>query len=257
MSISAVDYAAVTKSVLDAARARVALGVSALAVHGVMTGHDDPMHRARLNSLHILTPDGQPVRWALKWIHGIDLPDRVYGPTLTRHVLKGAEQEKLSVCFYGSSEETLTALISNVTRQYPDLVIAAYESSKFRRVTPEEQGEIVERIKNSGASIVFVGLGCPRQEVWAYENLEALGVPILAVGAAFDFLGGVLPQAPKFLQDRGLEWAYRLFHEPRRLWRRYLLLSPRFLWYVLLQKLRLRNYPEVSDVGSIERELYG
>ncbi|MGI8747562.1 MAG: WecB/TagA/CpsF family glycosyltransferase, partial [Deinococcus sp.] len=131
------------------------------------------------------------------------------------------------------------------------------EASKFRRTTVQEQREIAERIRGSGASAVFVGLGCPRQEVWAYEYRSLLSMPILAVGAAFDFHAGTLSQAPKQMQDAGLEWFYRLTREPGRLWKRYVLLNPLFLWRLLLQAARLRSFsPRLPD-GSERQELYG
>lgn len=255
--VSAVDYERAVAAITEAAHAKRPFGVTALAVHGVMTGHDDEVHRARLNALQMITPDGQPVRWALKWLHGIDLPDRVYGPTLTTRLLEKAESEGLSVYFYGSRDETLAALVANTRARYPNLRIAGFESSKFRRVTSEEQTQINERIRDSGADIVFVGLGCPRQEVWTYENVGALGMPVIAVGAAFDFLAGTLPQAPPHLQARGLEWAFRLFQEPKRLWHRYLVLSPRYLWNILLQRLRLRQFSRGVEGSPQQREFYG
>lgn len=255
--VSAVDYEYSVAQIISAAQDRRPFGVTALAVHGVMTGFDDAAHSRRLNSLDMVTPDGQPVRWALKRLHGVSLPDRVYGPTLISKVLHQAAEEGLSVYFYGSRNSTLQALSMNLSRTLPGLRIAGLESSKFRKVTVSEQRVINQRIIDSGASIVFVGLGCPRQEVWTYENVGALGLPVIAVGAAFDFLAGVLPQAPTYLQDRGLEWAFRLVSEPRRLWKRYLVLSPRFVWYSFLQRVGFKVGEAHSIHGEPPREYYG
>lgn len=255
--VSAVDYEYAVARIIQAAKEGEAFGVTALAVHGVMTGFDDHVHRGRLNALDMVTPDGQPVRWALRWLHGVNLQDRVYGPELTLRLLAEAARQGLSPYFYGSREETLRSLVAHLQRSLPGLKVAGYESSKFRRVTSEEREATVRRILASGASMVFVGLGCPRQEVWTFENVRDLGMPVIAVGAAFDFLGGVLPQAPAALQKRGLEWAFRLASEPKRLWRRYLVLSPRFLWNILLHKLRIRVAETVELKGTVASENFG
>jgi N-acetylglucosaminyldiphosphoundecaprenol N-acetyl-beta-D-mannosaminyltransferase len=257
VNVSAVDYEAAVVRIVDAAQNRQPLAVSALAVHGVMTGWADAVHRRRLNGLDIVTPDGQPVRWALKWLHGVSLPDRVYGPDLTKHVAKALADSGLSVYLYGSEEEVLRAFAKNLQEEYPNLEISGVEASKFRRVSLEERDAIVERIVASGASAVFVGLGCPRQEVWAYEHRDLLNIPILAVGAAFDFHAGTLPQAPRFMQDRGLEWLFRLVQEPGRLWRRYLILNPLYLWNILLEYSKLKSFTPSLPDGSEPLELYG
>jgi exopolysaccharide biosynthesis WecB/TagA/CpsF family protein len=151
----------------------------------------------------------------------------------------------------------LAALTTRLQDRFPGLIIAGAEPSKFRPLSSSEKAETVERILASGARITFVGLGCPRQEVWAYEYREVLPTPILAVGAAFDFHAGYLVSAPMAMQDAGLEWLYRLWQEPRRLWRRYLYLNPLFLGHLTLQLTRLRRY-DPSDVTAPERELsYG
>lgn len=227
--VDAVDYEAATERVLAAAREGRAYGVSALAVHGVMTGVHDEDHRQRLNGLDLITPDGQPVRWALNWLHGTKLPDRVYGPELTLRLCEAAGEADLPVYLYGSTPEVLDALCANLRARFPALTIAGAEPSKFRRCTPAELGEAARRIRESGARLVFVGLGCPRQEVFAYEFREAASMPVIAIGAAFDYHAGRVDQPPQWVQDRGLQWAYRLVQDPRRLWRRYLLLNPEYL----------------------------
>lgn len=239
--VSATTYDEVVACVLAAARAGHPAGVAALAVHGVMTGALDPVHRRRLNELEILTPDGQPVRWALGWLHGRRLPDRVYGPNLTLRLCAEAAREGLPVYFYGSSPATVEALASNLAGRFPGLRVAGAEPSAFRRLTEEEQEALAGRIRASGARLVFVGLGCPRQEIFVWEMRGRVGGPMLAVGAAFDFHAGTVPQAPAWMQSRGLEWLFRLGRQPARLWRRYLLLNPLYLLLVLCQRLGLRR----------------
>jgi len=233
--VNEVDYEAATERIIGAARAGEPLGVTALAVHGVMTGVLDRTHRSRLNQLELVVPDGQPVRWALNVLHHAKLRDRVYGPTLTLKVCQRAAVEKLPIYLYGSTSDVLEALAANLTRQFPDLEIAGLQPSRFRRITAEEKRQIVEQIRGSGAKIVLLGLGCPRQEAWAYEYRHAISMPVLAVGAAFDYHAGRLRRPPEFLQRFGLEWAFRLSIEPRRLWRRYLLLNPYYLVMVFFQ----------------------
>lgn len=237
VAIDAVDYDVALSRILDAARDRRFLGVSALAVHGVMTGHDDPEHRARLSALDLVVPDGQPVRWALNALHGTDLGDRVYGPELTLRVCDAAAAAGLPVYLYGSTPEVLHDLEANLRTRFPALSIAGSRPSLFRPASEAEQRQIAAEIVASGSRICLVGLGCPRQEVFVYEHRDLLPMPTLAVGAAFDFHAGRLAQAPRWMQDRGLEWLYRLAREPRRLARRYLVLNPRFVLAVAAQRL--------------------
>lgn len=240
--IDAVDYEASVEFILRAARERRPTAVSALAVHGVMTGVLDPAHKFRLNHFDLLAPDGQPVRWVLNWLHGVKLEDRVYGPNLTLKVCERAAAEGLPIYLYGSTAEMLAALRKSLRERFPGIRIAGSEASKFRRLTSEEKAEIAARIVRSGAAITFVGLGCPRQESFAYEFRDALSMPVLAVGAAFPFIAGHVAQAPVWMQDRGLEWLFRLCTEPKRLWRRYLYLNPAYLFLVALQASRLSRF---------------
>lgn len=234
--VDATDYAAATEQVIEAARDRRPFAVTALAVHGVMTGVQDRAHNARLNSFDLVTPDGQPVRWALNVVHGAALADRVYGPTLTLRVLERAAAEGLPIYLYGSTQPTLDRLVPALERMFPALKIAGVEASKFRASQPGEPAEIAERIKTSGARIVLVGLGCPRQEIFAYAMRPLLDMPLLAVGAAFDYHAGLLKNPPAWMQKYALEWLWRLGLEPKRLWRRYVLLNPAYLTRLAAQK---------------------
>ena len=237
--VDAVDYEAATAQIIATAQERRHYAVSALAVHGVMTGVQDPPHNARLNSFDLVTPDGQPVRWALNLVHGANLTDRVYGPALTLKVLEQAAAEGLPVYLYGSTQPTLDALVPSIERMFPALKIAGVEASKFRGVQPGEAAEISDRIKASGARIVLVGLGCPRQEVFAYAMRPLLDMPLLAVGAAFDYHAGLLKNPPPWMQKYALEWLWRLGLEPKRLWKRYVLLNPAYLARLAAQKTGL------------------
>jgi exopolysaccharide biosynthesis WecB/TagA/CpsF family protein len=250
--IDAVDYEGAVDQVARAAREKRPLSVSALAVHGVMTGALDREHKFRLNHLDLLVPDGHPVRWVLNGLYGAHLPDRVYGPNLTLRVCALAAEEGLPVFFYGSTSEIIDSLRKSLRNKFPGLAIAGMEPSKFRRLDREEKTELAVRIRASGAAIVFVGLGCPRQEAFAYEFREILRMPILAVGAAFPFIAGALPQAPGWMQNAGLEWLYRLLREPRRLWRRYLLLNPAYVILVVLQALGISRFSPEGQSPRME-----
>ena len=234
--VNVIDYEAATEQVVSAARERRSFALTALAVHGVMTGVTDRAHAGRLNSLDLVTPDGQPVRWALNLLHGAGLVDRVYGPTLTLTVLVRCAEEALPVYLYGSTDATLERLIAALGSAIPNLKIAGAEPSKFRDARLGEDAQIAERIAQSGARLVLVGLGCPRQEVFVYAMRPLLDMPLMAVGAAFDYHAGQLRPPPRWMQRYGLEWAWRLGLEPRRLWRRYLLLNPAYLARLAAQK---------------------
>ena len=233
------------------------MAVTALAVHGVMTGVFDREHRYRLNDFDLVVPGGQPVRWALNWLHRAGLADRVYGPDLMLKTCQQAAENSLPIFLFGGTRELLGALQASLIKHFPDLQIAGSEPSRFRRLTESERDEVSDRIKSSGAKITFVGLGCPRQEVWAYEFRQALGMPLLAVGAAFNFHAGLLAQAPPLLQRWGFEWLFRLLSEPRRLWKRYLFLNPAYLTLLLLQVARLATIDARCVVEPREEILYG
>jgi N-acetylglucosaminyldiphosphoundecaprenol N-acetyl-beta-D-mannosaminyltransferase len=240
--VDALEPEEAVSRVLLSAHRREPMAVSALATHGVMTGVDEPVHQFRLNRLDMVVPDGQPVRWTLNWKHQCGLKERVYGPDLMLNLCRAASAEGLSVFLYGSTENVVTRLGAQLKERFPKLIIAGHQASFFRSLTESEEQQIAATIENSGASMVFVGLGCPRQEVWVYENRARLSMPLLAVGAAFDFHAGLKPQAPRLLQQFGLEWLFRFFCEPRRLFQRTFGLYPRFLWYLLLQSLGLKRF---------------
>jgi exopolysaccharide biosynthesis WecB/TagA/CpsF family protein len=252
--VDVTDYQDATERIMQAARDRRGYAVTALAVHGVMTGVQDPAHNARLNSFDLVTPDGQPVRWALNLVHHAGLTDRVYGPTLTLKVVERAAAEGLPIYLYGSTEPTLARLVPALEEMFPALKIAGVEASKFRSSHDGEAAEIAERIKASGARIVLVGLGCPRQEIFTYAMRPLLDMPLLAVGAAFDYHAGLLKNPPPWMQKYALEWLWRLGLEPKRLWKRYVLLNPAYLARLAAQKSGLwKATPPAPSSEPVER----
>jgi exopolysaccharide biosynthesis WecB/TagA/CpsF family protein len=248
--VSIVDYDRAVAFVVDAARRRESRTVSALAVHGVMTGVLDREHRARLNRFDMLTPDGQPVRWALNLLARAGLRDRVYGAELTLRLCRAAAVAGVPIYLYGSRAEVVERMARRLGEQFPELRIADVQPSRFREATPEEDEDDVRRINASGAGIVFVGLGCPRQERWAAEHAGRVNAVMVCVGAAFDFHAGTVRQAPRLLQRLGLEWLFRLALEPRRLWKRYLLLNPAFVALLAAQALGVWRPPADGAQGA-------
>lgn len=240
--ISPAECAEAVEQILDAASHRQSLTVSALAVHGLMTGVLDSVHRYRLNQFDLLLPDGQPVRWALGWLHGVSLSDRVRGGTLMTALCARAADAGLPVFLFGGTEDLLATLTTHLAHRFPALQIAGTRSSRFRRLSTEEQEATLRLIRQSGAALTFVGLGCPRQEVWVFEQRERLSMPLVAVGAAFGFLAELVPEAPPLMQRLGFEWLFRLGQEPSRLWRRYLLLNPLYLALLALQLTGVRRF---------------
>jgi N-acetylglucosaminyldiphosphoundecaprenol N-acetyl-beta-D-mannosaminyltransferase len=206
-------------------------------VHMVMEAFDAPDFQRSVNAADLVTPDGVPLVWVLRRL-GLAETRRVYGPTLMQLVCRRAEERGLPIGLYGGSPEVLQELRERLVTKHPLLRIAFAASPPFRPETQDEDASTVQAIEASGARILFVGLGCPKQERWMAAHREALPCVLLGVGAAFDFLAGVKRQAPAWLQRAGLEWLFRLASEPRRLWRRYLIQNPRFLLHFARELVR-------------------
>jgi N-acetylglucosaminyldiphosphoundecaprenol N-acetyl-beta-D-mannosaminyltransferase len=223
---------------MDAMVARGQRGyVIPAAVHCVMVAHEE---RATWDAVQggLVVPDGQPLVWAMKLL-GHDRASRVYGPELmARYCERAAETGSRMFLYGGRNQGALVQLALNLRRRYPGIKIVGGYSPPFRELDGEERAAIAREINGSGADVVWVGIGQPKQEKWMADMREALDAPVLVgVGAAFDFHAGLVPQAPSWMQELGLEWAFRLAHEPRRLWRRYSRYNPRFLAGFLRQYL--------------------
>ena len=229
VGMSVTDYAAAIECVIDAARRRRSAVVSCHAVHALVTASGDPDLRAKVNGFELVTPDGQPVRWAMNLLHHTGLTDRVYGPELMLRLCRAAAEEDVSIYLYGGTPAVMDRLQENLLKLCPGLRIAGVDIPPFRPLSPEEDRAAVEQINRSGAGLVFVGLGCPKQDIFAAEHRDRIRAVKVCVGAAFDFHAGVKRVAPVWMQRRGLEWLYRLLQEPGRLWRRYLVTNSVFL----------------------------
>jgi exopolysaccharide biosynthesis WecB/TagA/CpsF family protein len=262
IGVNAIDYESAVDKIMDAAKSNQPMAVTALAVHGVMTGVLDKEHHYRLNQFDLVCPDGQPVRWALNALHskrfaGEKLSDRVYGPELTLRLCEAAAQQDVPIYLFGATEEMLSQFADKLSERFEGLRIVGKRASAFRQITRRERDELAAEIVASGAKMCFVGLGCPRQEIFAYEMREHLQMPLIAVGAAFAFHAGMLEQAPPWMQRAGLEWLFRLTREPSRLWRRYLYLNPTYVTLLMLQKLGLYRKSPTDGTPPKDELLFG
>ena len=207
-------------------------------VHVLMEAYDSLDFRNALNHADLVTPDGMPLVWMMR-LKGVQHQERVYGPTLMLRVLEAAARENISVGFYGGRPEVLRSLVEHMRARYEGLSVGFALSPPFAEMNSEEDAELVAKVNQSGTRILFVGLGCPKQELWMARHRGRVNAVMLGVGAAFDFHTGVKPQAPVWMQRMGLEWLFRLFTEPRRLWKRYLYHNPRFMALAIADLLGL------------------
>lgn len=238
VNFSITDYDQASDIIIDYAVRKTSFAVSALAVHGLVESNRSVSLKEKISKINMVVPDGQPVKWALNFFYKANLKDRVYGPELTVWVLRKANDLGLKVYLYGSTSATLEKFAAFINHQFPAITIVGTHVDRFREATPEEFISDTEKINASGANIVLVGRGCPRQEIWVSDHLNMVHAPMLAVGAAFDFHAGVLKQAPAWMQKNGLEWFFRLIQEPKRLWRRYLITNSIFI-YLIVRKMIL------------------
>jgi N-acetylglucosaminyldiphosphoundecaprenol N-acetyl-beta-D-mannosaminyltransferase len=206
-------------------------------VHGVMESWRNEELRRVHNSAGLVTPDGMPLVWMSR-LMGFRRAERVYGPDLMLAVCERSASRGHSQFFYGGAPGVGEELASRLQSRFSGLQVAGVYSPPFRALTPDEDRAVIERINTAAPDIVWVGIGTPKQERWMSAHRRALRAPVLiGVGAAFDFHAGLKRQAPRWMQKSGLEWLFRLASEPGRLWRRYLVNNPWFLWLILLQLL--------------------
>jgi N-acetylglucosaminyldiphosphoundecaprenol N-acetyl-beta-D-mannosaminyltransferase len=249
MRVDATSYLHAAQEIVRWAHGGESRYVCVATVNNVIEAHDAPDYGAIMEAADLVTPDGMPLVWGLRLL-GVGAATRVYGPDLTPIVCQLAAEQGIPVGFYGGTQDLLEELTARLRRRFPDLKVAYRASPPFRPLTPEEDLRTVEDLDRSGARILFVGLGTPKQELWMAAQKDKVHAVMLGVGAAFDFLAGRKRQAPRLMQRLGLEWLHRLLHEPRRLWRRYLYRNPRFVVLFatqLLKERRLRQPPGQLD----------
>lgn len=221
--------------------------VCATSVHGVIEAQRDPGFMGILSRASIVTPDGMPLAWMGR-LQGFMGMRRVYGPDVMLEVCRLAAGRGLRHYFYGGAPGVADALARRMCEQFPGLTVAGTYCPPFRELSDHEISRVAESINSASTDILWVGLSTPKQERWIARIQKLLSVKVaLTVGAAFDFHTGRVPQAPPWMQSRGLEWLYRVLREPRRLWRRYAYNNPRFLWLSLLQLAGLRKDTIVGD----------
>lgn len=236
VQVNSTSYSQSTKIIFDWASQHESRSICAANVHMLMEAHASLEYKQIINSADLVAPDGMPLVWMMR-LKGQKQQQRVYGPTLMLHVLEVAAREGIPVGFYGSSPEVLNSLLIRMLDRFPNLDIVYSFSPPYQEISQEEDVEIIRQINASSTRILFVGLGCPKQEKWMAEHRGKINVVMLGVGAAFDFHAGMKSQAPAWMQKIGLEWFYRLVTEPRRLWRRYLYNNPRFIFLAVMDIL--------------------
>jgi N-acetylglucosaminyldiphosphoundecaprenol N-acetyl-beta-D-mannosaminyltransferase len=207
-------------------------------VHMVMEAHDSPEFAAKVNAADMVVPDGMPIVWLQK-LQGKNAT-RIRANDLMMQLCAHAERTGLKIGFYGGTQDVIDGILERAKHELPDLNISYAFSPPFRPLTASEDAKVVSEINAAAPYILFMGLGCPKQENWMAEHKGQLNAVMLGVGASFDFFAGNVKESPDWLGRLGLEWLFRLVQEPRRLWRRYLILNPRFVWLAIRQLSRYR-----------------
>lgn len=255
MRVDITSYLGATGTVIRWAREKRPSMVCLGNVHMVMTAYDDPDFAKVLESADLVTHDGMPLVWALRLL-GYSGVERVYGPHLMTFVCQAAAKRSIPIGLYGGTPEVLADLSIALEKRYPGIQIPYRASPPFRSATPDEDARDLKELRESGARILFVGIGCPKQELWIHRNKRRFAGPMLGVGQAFDIHSGHTKMAPRWIQNLGMEWFYRLCTEPRRLWRRYLKNNPRYLALIAMQLFdrRIGSTPEGRD-SALYRKL--
>jgi N-acetylglucosaminyldiphosphoundecaprenol N-acetyl-beta-D-mannosaminyltransferase len=210
-------------------------------VHMVMESFDDPKFAAKVNGADLIVTDGMPLVWMQK-LQGASAASRVRANDLMISLLEHAAKNDLSVGFYGGRQEVIDAILERAKKDLPALKIAYAFSPPFRPLTEEEDARITAEINEAKPDLLFMGLGCPKQENWMAAHRNKIKSVMLGVGASFDFYAGNVKESPEWMGNLGLEWLFRLTQEPKRLWRRYLILNPRFVYLATLQLLGLKKF---------------
>lgn len=216
-------------------------------VHMLIEATKKPDFAKILHRADLVTPDGMPLVWMLK-LMGSERSQRVAGLDLMKAACEQAENLGVSVFFLGSTDEVLEKIGVQLEKDFPNLRVAGMESPPFRKLTDAEDSALVKTINSSGAGIVFVSLGCPKQEKWMAEHAGRVRAVMVGIGAVFPLYAGLLTRAPRFIRASGLEWLYRLLQEPKRLWKRYFETIPPFIWLAFKQLLTLRQNPPLKPL---------
>ncbi|MCW3113070.1 MAG: glycosyl transferase, WecB/TagA/CpsF family [Segetibacter sp.] len=241
ISLSIGSYSNFVNTIISSAKEKKPYYTCIANVHMLVEAYRNKSFANVISNANIITPDGRPLAWALRLLYGIR-QDRVAGMDLLPDLLSAASTENLSVYFYGGTEEILDRTKSFVKIRYPNLKVVGTYSPPFRLPTKDEEDAVIQKIENSKASLVFVVLGCPKQERWMGAVHERLNAVLVGIGGALPVVIGVHKRAPKWMQTAGLEWLFRLIQEPRRLFKRYAITNTWFLFLLLREYYRSRFY---------------
>jgi N-acetylglucosaminyldiphosphoundecaprenol N-acetyl-beta-D-mannosaminyltransferase len=243
MRVDATSYEDASRRVLRWVREGRSSYVCVATVHMVMEAFDSPAFQEAVNGAALVTPDGKPLVWALRGL-GVKGATQVRGADLTSQVVELAAREGVPIGLYGGTPALLDTFTALLEARYPGVRVACKIAPPFRPLTPEEDEAVTREIAASGARVLFVGIGCPKQEKWMAAHEGRIPAVMLGVGAAFDFHTGRIRQAPRWMQAAGLEWVFRLLMDPRRLWKRYLKHNPRFIAMFAAQYTGLLNFDQ-------------
>ena len=236
LNLSLMSYNEALENIGDLAKKHRAAYACFANVHMLIEAHKSISFAEQVNKADFVFADGVPLRWALRWLYGIR-QERIAGMDFMESLIAWTATNQMKVFLYGSTDEVLKAIEQRITKEYTPDILAGSISPPFRPLSEEEQNNFIEQINRSGANIVLVALGCPKQEAWMATHSHKIKAVCLGVGGAFPVFAKMQSRAPKFIQKYGLEWLYRLFQEPKRLWRRYLYTNSLFVYLLLKQKL--------------------
>jgi N-acetylglucosaminyldiphosphoundecaprenol N-acetyl-beta-D-mannosaminyltransferase len=242
--VSSGSYEDFLETITDLPRLKSSAYVCFANVHMLMEAQQDPYFNHVVNSADVVTPDGKPVSLLMNSIYSRK-QERVCGMDLFPDILKKATEKKRSVFFYGSSDEVLTYLKTKASSEFPELKITGSYSPPFRALSSEEDQEVIRMINDAKADFIFVSLGCPKQEKWMYAHKDVIHGCMLGLGQAFLTYTGFEKRLPVWARNLSLEWLYRLFLEPKRLWKRYLIGNSKFIFLasktIFIKKYGLMN----------------
>ena len=241
LKLSVCNYKTAIEQIIELVKRGKGGYVCVSTVHMAMEAFDNTEYQKIVNEADLVTPDGMPMFW-MKKLQGAKNVSQVRGTNLMMKLFGVAEENDFTVGFYGGSQEVLDELSERLEGEYPNLKISYIYSPPFRPLTEEEDREVTKNIAASETDILFVGLGCPKQERWMADHADKVDSVMIGVGAAFNFYAGKTKESPEWMRKIGLEWLYRLLQEPRRLWKRYIILNPRFVWQAMLQLTGLKKF---------------
>lgn len=239
--ISIGEYNCFLDSLVALSKTQVSSYVCITNVHMLIEAHDSDEFADIVNNAAMATPDGKPVAKGLEWLHKIKQP-RVAGMDLIASLFERSEKDQLKLFLFGSTEEVLAKMVEKAKKQFPNINIVGTLSPPFRELSEQEKTDMVTEINSYNPDFVFVALGCPKQEKWMAEHKGKVKSCMIGLGGAFPVYAGTVERSPDWMQRHGLEWLFRLYKEPGRLWKRYFYTNTKFIWLLSLQLLKTRVF---------------